>query len=1063
MQSAGLEWLHRLSQEPRRLFKRYIVHGLPFAAGLLGGAAIRGTLPKGRKSGRYGPRRPSALLVDDDEFALDHLEVILSTNFPELDLTKRTEPDASGEHDFYFLDNDFNGDRIAPRLAAEVRRQNPEATIFAFSAALDVGSLKGLINAGCDGACDKSDPASWRPVIEHMRLRLAELAEGHKQRSRAFGGVRHAAASIQLLLRDWNERQDPRPEVISFEPGTVLETHAVVQLPNGRVETLPRGSEDPRRRVVVGVMDAIDAGDGDELELRPESATTSGVVRFVNGRECARRIEQFETITYDVDTGRTATEVAMRLVVRGAIRVTSGSQLLHEDENDRVDEIERTVDISIADPRLWRDSGTLALQIRALAASGAEVARILYLAEGDGTPLGGSAQAEQPERAADARIRAWIVPADFADVTVRTGRSELERAFFGGRDYRRTGEPNPRNTSGSVATLVERVSGGISELRGRVLEPFVFGGSASDLGDAARREAFRAGLVEHLDRAARTASGVEPDVVLVVTGGPLPIETVDTLPRTDGESTPAAATIPVAFVEDREGDGSVLASGTALSVLLRALYGFEDLGTPASGNFGSFHLPSLGAGHTPQLPSGPNLAHAGWADVVRVAPKRDESGQTDGRVVGVSPLHRSRTLLRLPGTELPGRPDLFVETHERSTSSPWEPTSGALVYWDYGDAEHAPRIRAADGRSARVRRVRLSPDRPAWQAAFRPADASDLFRAAARLDDSSSPAVATLRGDLVWTIPRMRTETSDGAVRLWLDYLPVDLLSASAEPVWSIGWNDRFGPLSPTSGAVRRIEATHAEGMPCTVLALETRDETAGTTLRGRFPLPLDESPRRILVVIDEVEDASSARIRLRGAGARGSGTWLDATMDARGFRGEVDIPAGAGSSFDILIEQQTAGPFRCRIASLLIVPRAESDYPVQLPDLAHSTRLVDGTTYGRTAVAHLDAAGLANLSAPVVVPKSPSALRMVFGLEAPSSEGRVEVTLRGRVGSASWHTVLDPTTLRADGPDARSPLTIAVSELPAELKPGVHFLDLEVEGTPGARVHFVTLGIDEF
>jgi N-acetylglucosaminyldiphosphoundecaprenol N-acetyl-beta-D-mannosaminyltransferase len=34
MQAAGLEWLHRLVQEPRRLFRRYIVDGLPFAARL---------------------------------------------------------------------------------------------------------------------------------------------------------------------------------------------------------------------------------------------------------------------------------------------------------------------------------------------------------------------------------------------------------------------------------------------------------------------------------------------------------------------------------------------------------------------------------------------------------------------------------------------------------------------------------------------------------------------------------------------------------------------------------------------------------------------------------------------------------------------------------------------------------------------------------------------------------------------------------------------------------------------------------------------------------------------
>jgi N-acetylglucosaminyldiphosphoundecaprenol N-acetyl-beta-D-mannosaminyltransferase len=32
MQAAGVEWLHRLVQEPRRLFRRYVIDGLPFAA-----------------------------------------------------------------------------------------------------------------------------------------------------------------------------------------------------------------------------------------------------------------------------------------------------------------------------------------------------------------------------------------------------------------------------------------------------------------------------------------------------------------------------------------------------------------------------------------------------------------------------------------------------------------------------------------------------------------------------------------------------------------------------------------------------------------------------------------------------------------------------------------------------------------------------------------------------------------------------------------------------------------------------------------------------------------------
>jgi N-acetylglucosaminyldiphosphoundecaprenol N-acetyl-beta-D-mannosaminyltransferase len=39
MSRLGLEWLHRLAKEPRRLAKRYLWHGLPFAARLLASAA----------------------------------------------------------------------------------------------------------------------------------------------------------------------------------------------------------------------------------------------------------------------------------------------------------------------------------------------------------------------------------------------------------------------------------------------------------------------------------------------------------------------------------------------------------------------------------------------------------------------------------------------------------------------------------------------------------------------------------------------------------------------------------------------------------------------------------------------------------------------------------------------------------------------------------------------------------------------------------------------------------------------------------------------------------------
>jgi N-acetylglucosaminyldiphosphoundecaprenol N-acetyl-beta-D-mannosaminyltransferase len=41
LQRLGLEWMHRLWREPRRLFKRYVVQGLPFGLKLFGWALMR--------------------------------------------------------------------------------------------------------------------------------------------------------------------------------------------------------------------------------------------------------------------------------------------------------------------------------------------------------------------------------------------------------------------------------------------------------------------------------------------------------------------------------------------------------------------------------------------------------------------------------------------------------------------------------------------------------------------------------------------------------------------------------------------------------------------------------------------------------------------------------------------------------------------------------------------------------------------------------------------------------------------------------------------------------------
>ena len=65
LQRSGLEWTHRLMQEPRRLFKRYVVHGLPFAAQLFTSAAAQriNTLLGNNTSNERCYPRPNRSLV----------------------------------------------------------------------------------------------------------------------------------------------------------------------------------------------------------------------------------------------------------------------------------------------------------------------------------------------------------------------------------------------------------------------------------------------------------------------------------------------------------------------------------------------------------------------------------------------------------------------------------------------------------------------------------------------------------------------------------------------------------------------------------------------------------------------------------------------------------------------------------------------------------------------------------------------------------------------------------------------------------------------------------------
>ena len=141
------------------------------------------------------------LILDDDELALALLKMKLGVAFPDMDIETTTDPAAVGTHDIFLIDNEFDGVVLGPTLGREARRLNPEALIVAFSSTLDTVALKGLLNAGCDGACDKSDPEDFDRLVAIMRNYAACM----RSRARGIGGVMR---SMVDLLRLWNGRLD---------------------------------------------------------------------------------------------------------------------------------------------------------------------------------------------------------------------------------------------------------------------------------------------------------------------------------------------------------------------------------------------------------------------------------------------------------------------------------------------------------------------------------------------------------------------------------------------------------------------------------------------------------------------------------------------------------------------------------------------------------------------------------------------------------------------------------------------------------------------------------------
>lgn len=157
---------------------------------------------KGRKT-----VRPSALIMDDDQAVLELVSFLMQEQFPELEIDCRSEPDLSGDFDIYLIDNDFNGHHMAAELVESIQQSNPASQVFVFSAQLDIPVLKRLINIGCKGVFDKSDPRELDVMLEAVGEFLHSPPVNPRTR-RSTTNIVQLVNSITALIYEWNQRLD---------------------------------------------------------------------------------------------------------------------------------------------------------------------------------------------------------------------------------------------------------------------------------------------------------------------------------------------------------------------------------------------------------------------------------------------------------------------------------------------------------------------------------------------------------------------------------------------------------------------------------------------------------------------------------------------------------------------------------------------------------------------------------------------------------------------------------------------------------------------------------------
>lgn len=153
------------------------------------------------------------LLIDDDAIITVLFKRHLENYFPNAEINYTNQPKIEPGYDVYFIDNDFDGKRLARALANEIRRFEPQAFIVALSLTIDFYQLKGLVNSGCNAVYSKNAPESSDEARLAIREHLAAVRETTAL-AQTSGSLNTTIKSLSSLLRRWNSRLRNNLEIL---------------------------------------------------------------------------------------------------------------------------------------------------------------------------------------------------------------------------------------------------------------------------------------------------------------------------------------------------------------------------------------------------------------------------------------------------------------------------------------------------------------------------------------------------------------------------------------------------------------------------------------------------------------------------------------------------------------------------------------------------------------------------------------------------------------------------------------------------------------------------------